>query len=85
MIFDSHMHVGDFPLFNVSLDRDGLAALMGETGIETALPGGATTSVARTVAIVTASASRGDPEATLRLHTPLGATLDHLCAALDLT
>jgi hypothetical protein len=37
MIFDSHMHVGDFPLFNVSLDRDGLAALMGETGIETAL------------------------------------------------
>ena len=37
MIFDSHMHVGDFPLFNVSLDRDGLAALMQETGIDTAL------------------------------------------------
>ena len=32
------------------------------------------------VAIVTASASRGDPEATLRLHTPLGATLERLCA-----
>ena len=27
MIFDAHMHVGDFgPLFNVSLDRDGLAS-----------------------------------------------------------
>jgi predicted TIM-barrel fold metal-dependent hydrolase len=37
MIFDSHMHVGDFPLFNVSLDRDGLAALMRETGISQAL------------------------------------------------
>ena len=37
MIFDSHMHVGDFPLFNVSLDRDGLAALMQETGIDQAL------------------------------------------------
>lgn len=31
MIFDAHMHVGDFgPMFNVSLDRDGLAALMAE-------------------------------------------------------
>jgi len=28
------MHVGDFPLFNVSLDRDGLAALMAENGID---------------------------------------------------
>ena len=37
------------------------------------------------VAIVTASASRGDPEATLRLHTPLGATLEHLCMNLNLT
>ena len=37
MIFDSHMHVGDFPLFNVSLDRVGLAALMRETGIDEAL------------------------------------------------
>ena len=37
MIFDSHMHVGDFPLFNVSLDRDGLEALMAETGISEAL------------------------------------------------
>lgn len=35
MIFDAHMHVGDFgPLFNVSLDRDGLAALMEEHGYE---------------------------------------------------
>jgi NAD-dependent SIR2 family protein deacetylase len=30
------------------------------------------------VAILTASASRGDPEATLRLHSPLGDTLDAL-------
>ena len=31
MIFDAHMHVGDFgPMFNVSLDRDGLAALIAE-------------------------------------------------------
>jgi NAD-dependent SIR2 family protein deacetylase len=36
------------------------------------------------VAIVTASASRGDPEATLRLHTPLGATLEQLCVDLNL-
>lgn len=28
MTFDAHMHVGDFPLFNVSLDRDGLVELM---------------------------------------------------------
>jgi NAD-dependent SIR2 family protein deacetylase len=34
------------------------------------------------VAIVTASASRGDPEATLRLHTPLGDTLTKVVAAL---
>lgn len=33
MIFDSHMHVGDFPLFDVSLDREGLEALMAEHGI----------------------------------------------------
>lgn len=31
------MHVGDFPLFNVSLDRDGLVALMREHGIATGL------------------------------------------------
>jgi predicted TIM-barrel fold metal-dependent hydrolase len=37
VIFDSHMHVGDFPLFNVSLDREGLATLMRETGISQAL------------------------------------------------
>jgi predicted TIM-barrel fold metal-dependent hydrolase len=31
VIFDAHMHVGDFgPLFNVSLDRDGLAAIIDE-------------------------------------------------------
>jgi predicted TIM-barrel fold metal-dependent hydrolase len=30
-IFDAHMHVGDFgPMFNVSLDRDGLAAVIEE-------------------------------------------------------
>jgi NAD-dependent SIR2 family protein deacetylase len=34
------------------------------------------------VAIVTASASRGDPEATLRLHTPLGDTLTRVVASL---
>lgn len=37
------------------------------------------------VAIVTASASRGDPEATLRLHTPLGATLDRIVEELRLS
>jgi NAD-dependent SIR2 family protein deacetylase len=36
------------------------------------------------VAIVTASASRGDPEATLRLHSPLGTTLDRLLEDLRL-
>ena len=35
VILDSHMHVGDFPLFNVALDRDGLVALMREEGIAT--------------------------------------------------
>jgi predicted TIM-barrel fold metal-dependent hydrolase len=33
MIFDSHMHVGDFPLFNVSMDRDGLIAEMRNEGV----------------------------------------------------
>jgi uncharacterized protein len=37
MIFDSHMHVGEFPLFNVSLDRDGLEALMAEHDIDAGL------------------------------------------------
>jgi NAD-dependent SIR2 family protein deacetylase len=37
------------------------------------------------VAIVTAGASRGDPEATLRLHTPLGETLDELADQLALS
>lgn len=34
-IFDSHMHIGEFPLFNVSLDPSGLVGLMREHGIET--------------------------------------------------
>jgi hypothetical protein len=35
VIFDAHMHVGDFgPMFNVSLDRDGLARLIAEHGYE---------------------------------------------------
>jgi len=35
VIFDAHMHVGDFgPMFNVSLDRDGLAAIIAEHGYE---------------------------------------------------
>ncbi len=34
MIFDAHMHVGDFPLFGVSLDRDGLERIMREEGID---------------------------------------------------
>jgi predicted TIM-barrel fold metal-dependent hydrolase len=33
MIFDSHMHVGDFPMFNVSMDRDGLITEMQEHGV----------------------------------------------------
>jgi hypothetical protein len=34
-IFDAHMHVGDFgPMFNVSLDRDGLAGIIEEHGYE---------------------------------------------------
>lgn len=33
LIFDAHTHVGDFgPMFNVSLDRDGLATLISEHG-----------------------------------------------------
>jgi len=34
MVFDPHMHIGDFPAFGVSLDRDGLIALMEESGID---------------------------------------------------
>jgi uncharacterized protein len=37
MIFDSHMHVGEYPFFNVSLDRDGLVAEMREHGVGTGL------------------------------------------------
>jgi predicted TIM-barrel fold metal-dependent hydrolase len=34
-IFDAHMHVGDFgPMFNVSLDRDGLARIIEEHGYD---------------------------------------------------
>ncbi len=33
MIFDSHTHIGYYPGFNVSLDRDGLVTLMAETGL----------------------------------------------------
>jgi uncharacterized protein len=37
VILDSHLHVGEFPLFNVAIDRDGLVALMREHGIATGL------------------------------------------------
>lgn len=37
MIVDSHMHVGEFPLFGVSLDRDGLVAEMREHGVDAGL------------------------------------------------
>ena len=37
MIFDAHMHVGEFPLFDVRLDRDGLVELMAAEGIEVGL------------------------------------------------
>jgi uncharacterized protein len=34
MIFDCHMHLGDFPLFNVSLDEQGLDELMTSCGLD---------------------------------------------------
>ena len=37
MLLDSHMHVGDFPYFNVYIDRDGLVASMREHGIGTGM------------------------------------------------
>lgn len=37
MLLDSHMHVGDFPYFNVSIDRDGLVATMREHGVDTGM------------------------------------------------
>lgn len=37
MIVDSHMHVGDFPMFNVSMDRPGLISEMREHDISTGL------------------------------------------------
>jgi len=33
VIFDSHTHIGSFPLFGVSIDGDGLAAEMAENGV----------------------------------------------------
>ena len=33
LVFDAHMHIGDFPLFGVALDGDGLAATMSSNGI----------------------------------------------------
>ncbi len=35
--FDAHMHVGDFPLFDVRLDRGGLVELMASEGIAAGL------------------------------------------------
>lgn len=37
MVFDAHMHVGDFGIFGVSLDRDGLAELMEENDVAAGL------------------------------------------------
>lgn len=37
MILDSHMHVGEFPMFGVSMGRDGLVAEMREHDIATGL------------------------------------------------
>lgn len=34
MAFDAHMHIGDFGIFGVSLDRDGLAQLMRDNDVE---------------------------------------------------
>ena len=34
MVFDSHMHVGDFPMFGVSLNGPGLVAAMKDAGID---------------------------------------------------
>lgn len=36
-VFDAHMHVGEFPLFDVRLDRDGLVDLMEAQGIDACL------------------------------------------------
>ncbi|MFN8519639.1 MAG: amidohydrolase family protein [Chloroflexota bacterium] len=37
MVLDSHMHVGDFPYFNVAIDRDGLVSTMREHGVGTGM------------------------------------------------
>ncbi len=34
MVFDAHMHVGDFPMFGVSLDGPGLETAMKDAGID---------------------------------------------------
>ncbi|GAB4245852.1 MAG: amidohydrolase family protein [Thermoleophilia bacterium] len=34
MIFDAHMHLGEFPLFGVGLDEDGLYGLMEDCGLD---------------------------------------------------
>ncbi len=34
MVFDAHMHVGDFPMFGVSLDGPGLQTAMDEAGVD---------------------------------------------------
>jgi predicted TIM-barrel fold metal-dependent hydrolase len=34
VILDAHMHIGDFPLFGLQLDGDGLLELMAECGID---------------------------------------------------
>lgn len=34
MVFDAHMHVGDFPMFGVSLDGPGLEAVMRDAGVD---------------------------------------------------
>lgn len=37
MIVDAHTHLGDFPLFNVRLDAEGLIRMMDECGVDHAL------------------------------------------------
>jgi hypothetical protein len=36
-VVDAHMHVGDFPLFNVRMDEEGLAATLSHYGIDAAM------------------------------------------------
>ncbi|MFQ6053133.1 MAG: amidohydrolase family protein, partial [Candidatus Bathyarchaeia archaeon] len=37
MIVDAHTHLGDFPLFNVRLEAEGLIKIMDECGIDRSL------------------------------------------------